>query len=225
MDQKAENVLRISLTCDTLNLPMGTPVRINDDLEIVEVTRVADPNYIGRVIANYYNDTVYTVTTKYNHRYDKAVAGVDSLVVGPGVHGPDNKIYAFTSPAAAYHAGTAVGPNMTFGVGATDIFNITIDSGSPQNFTLVTGTLVAAVALINATAVDFVASITPTGTIAISAVNTGSSFTINAPSHHANAVLGITAATYAPTAGSHGAPTCLIIKGGDAGDLIEILED
>ena len=224
MDQKTENVLRISLSCDTLNLPSGTAVRIDDDLEIAPVNRVADPNYLGRVIANYYNDTVYTVTTKYNHRYDKAVAGVASLGVGPGLHGPDGKIYPFTAAAPGYHAGTVVGP-FTF-TASTNILSVQVNSESAQTFTLVTGTAQAVCDLVNATAVDFVMSVLPSGKVAISAVNVDDTITVGSPANNCNAVLGITAAAYAPTAGSHGAPTCMIINGGtDAGDLIEILED
>jgi len=225
MDQKAENVLRISLSCDTLNLPIGTPVRIEDDLEIAQINRVSDPNYIGRVIANYYNDAVYTVTTKYNHRYDKAVAGVANLLVGPGLHGPDNKIYKFTPSSPGYTAGTVVGP-FTFASGSTDVLSVQVNSVTAQTFTLTNGTAQEVCDDVNATAVDFVMSVLPSGKIAISAVNVDDTITIGAPSHHCNAVLGLTAAAYAPTAGSHGTPTCLIIKGGTAaGDLIEILED
>ena len=224
MDQKSENVLRISLSCDTLNLPIGTSVRIDDDLEICETNKVNDPNYLGRVIANYYNDTVYTVTTKYNHRYDKAVAGVDSLVVGPGVHGPDNKIYPFTAASPAYHAGTVAGP-FTFASGSTDVLSVQVNSVTAQTFTLVSGTAESVCIAVNATAVDFVLSVTPAGKLAVSAVNSADTITIGAPSHHCNGVVGFSAAAYSPTAGSHGSPTCMIIKGGDAGDLIEILED
>jgi hypothetical protein len=224
MDQKTENVLRISLSCNTLNLPIGTSVRINDDLEIAPINRVADPNYIGRIIANYYNDTVYTVTTKYNHRYDKAVAGVDSLVVGPGVHGPDGKIYPFVSASPGYHAGTVAGP-FTFAAGSTDVLSVQVNTETAQTFTLVNGTAQAVCDLVNADAVDFVLSVTPAGGIAVSAVNTDDTITIGTDTHTCNAVLGLTAAAYAPTAGSHGSPTCMIISGGDAGDLIEILED
>lgn len=225
MDQKSENVLRISLSCDTLNLPIGTAVRIEDDLEIAQINRVPDPNYIGRVIANYYNDSVYTVTTKYNHRYDKAVAGVASLLVGPGLHGPDGKIYPYDASAPGYCAGTAVGP-YDFAAGSTDILSVQVNSETAQTFTLTDGTAQAVCDFVNATAVDFVMSVLPSGKVAISAVNVDDTITIGAPSHHCNTILGLTAAAYAPTAGSHGAPTCLIIKGGtSAGDLIEILED
>jgi hypothetical protein len=224
MLQKTENVLRVSFSCDTLNLPIGTPVRISDDLEIAEITRVADPNYLGRIIANYHNDSTYTVTTAYTNRYDKAVAGVANLAVGPGLHGPDNKIFPFEAPAPAYHAGSAAGP-YTFVLNTTDVLSITVNSESAQPFQLETGTLQDVCDLVNATAADFVLSATADGKLAISGLNVDDAFTINAPANHCNAVLGITAAVYSATAGSKGSPTCMIINGGTAaGDLIEILE-
>jgi hypothetical protein len=193
-------------------------------LEICAVNRVADPNYIGRVIANYHNDSTYTVTTPYTTRYDKAVAGVASLAVGPGLHGPDNKIFPFEAPAPGYHAGTVVGP-FTFATGSADVLSVQVNSESAQTFTLTNGTAQEVCDDVNATAVDFVMSVTPAGKVAISAVNVDDTITIGAPSHHCNTVLGLTAAAYAATAGSKGSPTCMIINGGTAaGDLIEILE-
>ena len=224
MDQRADFVLFVGLACTTLNLPQNTPMRIDSDLTIVPVTKVNDPNYLGRIISSYWNDGNYVCSTKYLHRFDQAVAGVDSLTVGPGVHGPDNKIFPFTAPVAGHCAGTAVGP-YTFGTGASDVLSVQVNSVAAQTFTLVSSDLPTLVAFLNATAVGFVASATSDGKLAISALNVDDTITIGSPSNNANTVLGLSAAAYAPTAGGKGSPTCLIIKGGDAGDLIEILED
>ena len=224
MDQRSEFDLFVGFSCDTLNVPSGTSMRIDDDLKVAPVTKIADPNYVGRVISNYWNDGNYVCSTKYRHRYDKAVAGVDSLTVGPGVHGPDNKIFPFTAPVAGSCSGTVAGP-YTFGAGSTDVLSVQVNSDGAVTTTLTSGTLASVIALINATAVGYVASATSDGKITISALNVDDTITIGAPSNHCNTILGLTAAAYAPTAGGKGSPTCLIIKGGDAGDLIEILED
>lgn len=226
MYQEINNVLGVSFTCPS-TIAEGDVVEIVDDNEVAAITDVS-AKVVGVVCAHRDSDTTCTVSTRFQRRSDERVAGED-IDVGPFVFGASNEVFAYTAGTKASVTSANAGPYAITNAN-NDTLGVKINGeSSAQTFDMTAGaaiTAAALVAVINATAVGFSASVTSADKIRLTSDQAGDTLEITAESNSANTVLGFTAAVTSGTFPSHD-PNCfagLVIKAGDAGDTVETLE-
>jgi hypothetical protein len=204
----------------------GDVLTIDADGTVRKISLPSEP-VIGQVYSHETLIKECTVVVPYTYRRDNRIAG-EAVVPGRFVWGPNNTVFQYSPAAPARVTGSTTGPK-TVTVSVDDTIKVTLGMNAAQTLTITAGTgrtFAAIAAELNATLVGLHAGVDAAGHFYLEADEIWNTLIVEAVTHDAYTLLGLSANVYTPSTPSHDASAVggLILTAGAQGAAVGTLE-
>lgn len=224
--RQTSDMLSVAFNYDT-EPAEGSIVEITSARKVQALTASGRSKIVGEVGPVRSDLLECTIYTKFRSNRQDRVAG-EAVAIGPFVFGAGNLVYQYSPGAKALVTGSTTGVK-TYVVDTSDVVKIKYGGETSQTFTITAGTdvpMATVAAEINATAVGFTAGVDGTGHFTLTGDEIGKPIEVEAVTHDAYTLLGLTAGITRCAGPSHDASEIagLVVVAGAEGATVETLE-